>query len=67
MYTPPKDDKLITKEAPGVNQGVNPFDNKGIQPRSNGAPIGTGSNSTAPYEGKGYSSNSPKTGYNEKQ
>ena len=60
MANVPTGHDLIVKEA--SNKGVNPFDYKGIQPRGSAAPIGSGSNSTAPYEGAGYKSGSgPKT------
>lgn len=59
----PKDNRLVSTQ-PSMS-GTNPFDNKGIQPRTSPASIGRGTNNTAPYEGKGMSSTSKKVGYNE--
>lgn len=60
----PVDNKLLDSEP--SSKGTNPFDNKGIMPRSTPAPIGNGTNETSPYEGKGWSSASPKKAFNER-
>lgn len=59
----PKDNRLLTFEP--SQKGVNMFEDRGIMPRNNEASIGKGTNDTAPFVSKGFSSNSPKKGFNE--